>query len=83
MHIEALNEAVKVRADFHGGRVRPLLIRRGEAVYRVVRVNGTWEDREGRHRIFWYSVTADTGDVFRICLKTAEMLWWLDSVVLP
>jgi hypothetical protein len=72
-----------VRADFQGGRIHPLLIRHGERIYRVARVNGSWEDREGRHKIYWFSVTTDSGDVFRVCLKSGEMIWWLDSIVLP
>ena len=83
MQVEALNEAVKVRADFQGGKIRPLLIRRGDRVYKVKRVNGAWEDLEGRHKIYWFSVTVDSSDVFRVCLKTGEMLWWIDSVVMP
>jgi len=83
MSLELLHESVKVRADFASGRVTPLLFRRGDRVYKVERVNGAWEDRDGRHRNFWFAVTADTGDVFRLCLKTGDMVWWLESVALP
>jgi len=40
-------------------------------------------DVEGRHKIYWFSITVDSSDVFRVCLKTGEMLWWIDSVVMP
>jgi len=83
VQIEAVNEAVKVRADFQGGKIRPLLVRRGDRVYRVDRVNGSWEDREGSHKIYWFSVTVDSGDVLRVCLKSGDMVWWIDSVVMP
>ncbi|MFH0965452.1 MAG: hypothetical protein V2A58_15740, partial [Planctomycetota bacterium] len=45
MQIAEINEPVKVRADFSpGGKVAPLLIkRRDRRVFRVTRVNSTWE----------------------------------------
>ena len=74
---------MKVRADFAGGRVVPLLVRRGARVHRVERVNAWWEEREGSEKVLWFSVSVDSGDVFRLSLRSEQMVWRLESVVLP
>lgn len=82
MQVVELHEAVKVRADFQGGRIRPLLFRRGERVYAVRRVNTSWEDREGKHKNFFFAVSVDSGEVYQISLRTGEMVWYLESVMM-
>ncbi len=82
MRHEAIDEAVAVRADFRGGTVTPLAFRRGAAEHRVARVNARWTDRAGRHPRFYFSVTAESGDVYQLNLHGGDMVWWLDSVTL-
>ena len=82
MRLERLNEAVKVRADFHGGRVRPLLIRRGGRELKVERVTARWEERRGAHKIHYFSVQVASGDVYQLEFSSGDLLWKLDSVML-
>ena len=82
MQVMELHEAVKVRADFQGGRIRPLLFRRGDQVYTIRRVNTSWEDREGKHKNFYFAVSVGSGDVYQISLKGGEMVWYLESVTM-
>jgi hypothetical protein len=82
MQVEELHEQVKVRADFQGGRIRPLLFRRGERIFAVRRVNTSWEDREGKHKSYYFSVSVKTGEVYQLCLRTGDMLWYLESVMM-
>jgi hypothetical protein len=82
IHIERIDEAVAVRADFQGGVVTPVAFRRRQREHRVARVNARWTERAGRHPSFFFSITDESGDVYQLQLQSAEMLWWLDSVAL-
>jgi len=82
MRSEALDEAVSVRADFHGGSVTPVAFRRRGREHRVARVNARWVDRAGKHPRFYFSVTDESGDVYQLQLQGGDLLWWLDTVTL-
>jgi len=82
MQSEALDEAVSVRADFHGGTVTPVAFRRRGREYRVARVNARWIDRAGKHPRFYFSVTDENGDVYQLQLQGGDLMWWLDMVTL-
>ena len=82
MRHEPIDEAVPVRADFRGGVVTPLVFRRGGREHRITRVNARWIDRAGRHPHFYFSVTAESGDVYQLQLQGADLVWRLDSVTL-
>jgi hypothetical protein len=82
MRIESIDEAISVRADFHGGTVTPLAFKRRGREIRVVRVNARWIDRVPRHPHFHFSITADSGDIYELSLQSGELVWWLDSVTL-
>jgi len=79
---EALDEAVSVRADFHGGAVTPVAFRRRGREHRVARVNARWVDRAGKHPRFYFSVTDENGDIYQLQLQGGDLLWWLDTVTL-
>lgn len=82
MIIERLDERIKVRADFGGGCITPIMfIRRGEA-HRIKQVNCRWIDREGSTKIYYFSVTVESGDVYQIHLNTGDMTWHLDQVMM-
>jgi hypothetical protein len=82
MRSEPLDEAVSVRADFHGGAVTPVAFRRRGREHRVSRVNARWVDRAGKHPRFYFSVTDESGDVYQLQLQGGDLLWWLDTVTL-
>jgi hypothetical protein len=81
MRWEPIDEAVKVRADFQGGIVTPLVFRRGSEVRKVRNVNTRWQDARGRHRLCYFSVTADSGDVYQLCFDTGDLTWRLEYVM--
>ena len=82
MLIERLDEPVKVRADFQAGAIHPLFFRRGAVEHRVVRVNARWEDREGREKIYFFSVSVASGDVYQLRFHAGDLLWFVDSVMM-
>jgi hypothetical protein len=79
--VERLDEKVKVRADFGGGTIKPLVFMRRGQIHRVVKVNCRWMDREGTSKIYYFSVTSDSGDVYQIHLNAGDMTWHLDQVM--
>jgi len=82
MRQEQIDEAVAVRADFQGGRVKPVAFRRQGREQRVTRINARWVDRAGRHPRFYFSITVESGDVYQLHLHAADLVWWLDSVTM-
>lgn len=82
MRVEPIGETVQVRADFRGGEITPLRVRRGTLDHVVRRVNVHWIDRERTGRVFYFSVTVDSGDTFQLRLTSSDMIWHLDSVTM-
>jgi hypothetical protein len=82
MLIEPLQEAIKVRADFQGGTIRPVLFRRGPVLHRVQAVHASWEDREGQQKILYFSVSVVSGDVYQLSFHSGDLLWFADSVMM-
>jgi hypothetical protein len=82
MLVEHLDERIKVRADFGGGSIKPLVFMRRGQIHRVLKVNCRWLDREGSAKIYYFSVTSDSGDVYQIHLDSANMTWHLDLVMM-
>ena len=82
MRMERIDEAIKVRADFQGGTITPLLFKRGTQDHRVVTINARWEDREGAQKIHFFSVTVTSGDVYQLRLDGIDMVWTLESVMM-
>jgi hypothetical protein len=80
--VEHLDEKIKVRADFGGGTVKPLVFMRRGQIHKVVKVNCYWMDREGSAKIHYFSVTSDTGDVYQLHLNSDDMVWHLDLVMI-
>ncbi len=81
MLVERIDERIKVRADFKGGSVRPIVFTRKGQIHRVTEVNARWVDREGEAKIHYFSVTSDSGDVYQIHFNTGDMTWTLDMVM--
>ncbi|MCI0339767.1 MAG: hypothetical protein L0216_01235 [Planctomycetales bacterium] len=82
MQVVPLHEPVKVRVDFGGGEARPLRFRRGIEEHHVVRVNARWHERTDRRTLRYFSITADTGDVYLLCFHAEDMIWYVESVSL-
>jgi len=81
MIIETLDEPIEVRADFTRGLIRPIAFKRNGQVWRIMKINARWEDRQGCFRRFYFSVEAG-GNTFKIHLDTRDMSWRLDCVYL-
>ncbi len=82
MRVESIQERIKVRADFEGAKVTPILFRRSNQKHKVTKVNLRWEDREGGRKFFYFSVSVEAGDVYQMHLDSSDMSWHLDFVML-
>ena len=82
MRVERLDEPVRVRADFTGGRATPVVFQRGTQQHRVTRVNSRWEDRVGQQPLYYFACSVASGDVYELCLNAHELTWRLTSVML-
>jgi hypothetical protein len=80
MLVERIDEPVKVRADFQGGTITPCRFRLRQQDIRVARVNARWEDRQGKDKVYFFSVTSTTGDTYELHLGSRNMIWYVDRV---
>ena len=82
MRVERLNETVKVRANFAGGLVTPLVFQRGVDLFSILRVNARWSDKKGQRQLHYFACTVPSGDVYELCLNSHDLTWRLTSVML-
>jgi hypothetical protein len=80
MHIETIDEPIRVLAAFAGGRCDPLRFRWGRRAYRVDRVNARWIDRQGDTYALHYSVQSGE-ETYYLHFAAGEVQWRLDKVV--
>lgn len=78
MRWRRLDEPVKVRADFQGGAVSPVLIRRGDRALRVRSVNTRWRNEEAAGPTVHVSVTLESGELVQLRFDTATLHWRLE-----
>ncbi len=81
MIVEDLMEPISVRADFTGGALRPRLFERAGKTHKIESVNGTWIDRDGARPRYHFSIQSG-GDTYFLVLRTEDMTWWLEKVIL-
>ncbi len=82
MHEEKIGEKLgKVVVRYEGGRVEPLQFRWGTRDFRVQFLNAHWTDRATRPIRFFFSVTADSGDVFLLSHREGDPVWYVESVI--
>lgn len=81
MRIEAINEPVKVRADFSSGEMTPIAFKRKGKIYRIDKVNARWADRIQEGVIYYFSVDSGS-NTYELSLKTGDMVWRLERIVL-
>lgn len=81
MKVELIQEPIKVRADFAGGRITPLAFKRKHEAYPIEKVHCSWRDKQGQEVSYGFSVQA-AGDVYELRLRLSDMTWWVEKVML-
>ncbi len=80
--IETIDEPVEVLARFERGRMAPFRFRWNHSVFRIAKVTGNWEDREGQHRRYHFSVLTENNDYFELFFHSGELTWILSKTSL-
>ena len=73
-----INEPVDVLVDFAGTKVRPLVFKWGGRDYQIKSVNLVHMAREGRDKIYYFSVS-DDANYFKLKYNTETMQWLLEE----
>lgn len=71
----------RVVVRYEGGRIDPLEFRWGNREFRVRAVHARWVDRGTRPIRYFFSVSAESGEIFEISYREGEPVWYLDSVM--
>jgi hypothetical protein len=77
--IESIEEPVEVLAGFDGGTVTPFRFRWNRSVFRVAKVTGRWEDREGQYRRCYFAVVTAANDYFELRFHVKDFSWILSK----
>ncbi|RMD51019.1 hypothetical protein D6827_03035 [Candidatus Parcubacteria bacterium] len=78
MH-EILNDPINVRVDFTNNKVRPRLIKWGSSLFAIHRVNFIYQNKEGEHTIFYFSVS-NNQYYLKLKFNPATMQWNLMEI---
>ena len=81
MIAEDLDEPIRVRADFGGGKIVPRVFRRSGRKQTITKVNADWIDRSGQHPVHNFSVQVGD-DTYFLEFKSGEASWRLTKVIL-
>ena len=77
--IESIEEPIEVLARFEGGRMTPFRFRWNRSVFKIAKVTGAWEDREGQYRRCHFSVLTDTNSYFELRFHMKDFSWVLSK----
>jgi hypothetical protein len=77
--IESIEEPVEVLARFDRGHMTPFRFRWNHSVFKIAKVTGEWEDREGQYRRCYFAVVTDTNNYFELRFHLENMSWILSK----
>jgi hypothetical protein len=77
--IETIEEPVEVLARFESGTLTPFRFRWNRSVFKIAKVTGRWEDREGQFRRCHYAVLTEANDYFELRFELQDFAWILSK----
>jgi hypothetical protein len=75
--IETIEEPIEVLASFDRGTMTPFRFRWNQTVFKITKVTGRWEDREGQYRRCHFAVVTEANDYFELRFHIQDMSWIL------
>lgn len=78
--IEEIGENIDVVAAFTGGKIMPMLFSWHNRRYYNLKVESTWNEKEGESKLVHIMVTADSPNQYEICFNTQNFKWSLIKV---
>lgn len=79
MHVEKLDEPIRVVADFNGNKVRPLAFQRGNKRYDIASVNLVYRRRVG-DRYHWCFAVSDEANTYVLFYNPEKLRWTLREI---
>ena len=79
MSLTTYHDPISVLATFRGADLRPLAFKWGGRDWNVRRVNMVHERRDGRAKLFYFSVS-DEANYFKLCFNSETLGWTLEEV---
>lgn len=77
---QEVGEKVKVLGSFEGGSLTPCILKWKGRKYRILKVNLSYQEREGKSINYFYSVETDKGTVMKLCYNNEQLIWTLDEI---
>lgn len=79
MIYEKVDQPIEVLAAFRKDRAEPMTFKWGNCYYQVKKVNLVHTEREGRDKVYYFSVSDDTTS-FRLSFRTETLAWKLEEM---
>ncbi len=77
MNYETINEPIAVNCVFNNPGILLRMFSWHHKTYRVAKINGQWQRREGKFLIYYFAVTDENNNNYEIELNTKDMKWRL------
>jgi hypothetical protein len=77
---EIHEKLARVVVRYEGGRIEPVEFRWKTRELKVRSVNARWVDRSSRPFRYFFSLSAESGEVFLLSWREGEPVWYLESV---
>jgi hypothetical protein len=75
-----INEPIAVDCVFKNPGILPRYFQWRNRTYRITKINGRWQRREGKFIIYCFAITDEHDNTFEIELNTENMDWQLLKV---
>jgi len=79
MIYEKVDQPVEVLAAFRKDRAEPMTFKWGNRYYQVKKINLVHTEREGREKVYYFSVSDDTA-AFRLSFRSETLAWRLEEM---
>jgi hypothetical protein len=77
MDYQTINEPIAVDCIFKNPGILPRMFSWRAKTYRIAKINGRWQRREGKFIIYCFAVSDENNNNYEIELNTESMDWQL------
>ena len=83
MRLERVDEPLAwVEARFEKGAISPLRFKWKHREFAVSSTNARWVDRDTRPIRWCFSVSVSSGEVYELCHREGDPVWYLTAVMM-
>lgn len=79
MSYEKIHQPVEVLVAFRDERPEPMVFKWGNRYYQVKKVNLVHSERDGREKVYYFSVS-DDANAYRLSFRTESLIWQLEEM---